>query len=318
VGVLLPALPPFVGRALLGADSLEPAAGVIQVVGWEPAAASLFPGALLLVDTEVLLIRFAGDVLGMAATGGGILDLLVARGQNGTLPTPHRVGAVVYILLPGASGADAAPMLVQDRGWVVSVAGQASLPVALLPSAVAAVTIAAGRSVQNCVTVTLTANVDIVGPFGVTIGGLNGSATASSAAFPLWDPLAGLVGGCNLSDIFGAEATWNQAAGELRARLLAGRRLHAGEPCRLAFAMDSPAAATGLPARLWVASDGGASNCTIHYEVGGAEASEGSAALGVSGEVVIMAPGTTIISAAAACVDQAIMSPVNANYTLQT
>ena len=92
----------------------------------------------------------------------------------------------------------------------------------------------------NMITATLLANHPLPGPAAITIWGLTGSDTGSTAALPVAD-----AGSGSFAALAGptASGNWSQAAGALVLSVAAGRAVWPGVAYTLAFNLTNPAGA---------------------------------------------------------------------------
>ena len=140
------------------ASGLTPNATIVELA---VGAGLLALGNYLRIDEEVLL------AVALRAES----SVAVARAQRGTVPDQHANGSVVWLLLPGAAAADAAPLQIHQPGFVTRAVGQSSS----YPCCSGA-----NCSSLNTISVTLVSNLDLPGGTVVSLAGLRGTQTADT------------------------------------------------------------------------------------------------------------------------------------------
>jgi hypothetical protein len=237
--VLQDKIAPFTASTTLSNDVHACASSSVYLT----SATGVVAGIILQIDGE--LVR----VTSVAGT-----NITVTRGFGGTSPALHKTGSAVYLVKPGCTIGDAAPLRVHARSLFSANIGQST----------------SSPSQTNTLTVTFSVNAQLDTPVfsKVVITGLTGSSTGSGST------LVSLAirnrGTPSATTIFGSSGSWNQTAGSLTLTVATGQSLAASTPVIFSFDLVNPASGQA-PRSTFIVAECLHSDATLRYTTDGTQ-----------------------------------------------
>jgi len=270
---------PFTASTTLSNDVHACVSSSVQLA----SSAGVDAGTILQIDDE--LVR----VSAVAGT-----DVTVTRGFDGTSPALHKTGTTVYLVKPGCSIGDAAPLRVHARSLFSAKIGQST----------------SSPSQINTLTVTFAVNAQLDTPVfsKVIITGLTGSSTGGGSTLVSLDIRD--RGAPSATTIFGSSGSWNQTAGSLTLTVAAGQNLAAATDVIFSFDLVNPVSGQA-PRSTSIVAECLHSDASLHYTTDGSQPTSGSSTYT---SAVAVTTGQTL-KAVASYDDQRDSDLASATYT---